>query len=136
MMYTNADCTVYNRQLDRKNRRDTWVRTQIRGVFWDGSHAHRHGDKGDITANNVTVYIPADACDKHYKPPKDYASDPSGAYTLAPGDLIIRGLIREDIDANTTVAALLQKYDDAYTILSCEDNRYGSSDLQHFCVKG
>ena len=49
------------------------MRTQIRGVFWDGSHAHRHGDKGDITANNVTVYIPADACDKAYKPPKDYA---------------------------------------------------------------
>lgn len=136
MMYTNADCTVYNRWLDKEKRRDAWVRTQIQGVFWDSSHAHRHGDKGDISASSVTVCIPADVCDKPYKPPKEYASDPSGAYTLAPGDLIIRGLIREDIDANTTVAALLQKYDDAYTILSCEDNRYGSPELQHFCVKG
>lgn len=136
MMYTNADCTVYNRQLDRDKRRDTWVRTQIHGVFWDGSHAQRNGDKGDISDSSVTVYIPADACGKTYKPPKDYAADPSGAYTLAPGDLIIRGRAEEDIDANTTVAALRQKYDDAYTILSCEDNRYGSPELQHFCVKG
>ena len=136
MMYTNADCTGYNRWLDKEKRRDTWVRTQIQGVFWDSSHAHRHGDKGDISASSVTVCIPADACDKPYKPPKEYASDPSGAYTLAPGDLIIRGLIDEDIGTDTTVAALLQKYDDAYTILSCEDNRYGSQELQHFCVKG
>lgn len=136
MMYTNADCTVYNRWLDKEKRRDTWVRTQIHGVFWDSSHAHRHGDKGDISASSVTVCIPADACEKPYKPPKEYASDPSGAYTLAPGDLIIRGMIDEDIGTDTTVAALLQKYDDAYTILSCEDNRYGSQELQHFCVKG
>lgn len=136
MMYTNADCTVYNRHLDQEKRRDTWTRTQIHGVFWNSVHAQQHSSKGDISDSSVTVYIPADACDKPYRPPKDYASDPSGAYTLAPGDLIIRGLIAEDMDDNTTVSALLQKYDDAYTILSCKDNRYGSKDLQHFCVKG
>lgn len=135
-MYTNSDCTVYNRRLNKDNRRDIWVRTQICGVLWISSHANRHSGKGDISDSSVTVYIPEDACDKPYKPPKDYASDPSGAYTLAPGDLIIRGLIAEDIDDNTTVSALLQKYDDAHMILSCKDNRYGSKELQHFCVKG
>lgn len=136
-MYTNSDCTVYNRRINHTTRQDVWDHTQIRGVFWDGNHEHKKADKGSVDACSVHVLIPANAqTGKTYKSPKAYASAPSGAYTLSPGDIIVKGLVNHNISANYTIANLLRDCDDAYTIAFVEDNRYGSLDMQHFAIKG
>lgn len=128
-MYTNADCTVFNKRYNRETRTDKWSRTYIRGVFWESS-ASVASDRttGTTDDSSLFVAIPADADaeGKSYCKPNEYkAASPETAFTLAPEDIIVKGIIPENIGDGVTVKDLQQKYDCFYVITKCSDLRFG-----------
>lgn len=137
-MITNADCTIFNRKLDKSTRTDVWYKTYIRGVYWEDSRLEKRDRTTGITDDSklfVCVPAEANASSKTYVKPNEYkAASPEAAFTFANEDIIIKGIIAEDIDSNTSIASLQQKYDDMYIITGCTDYRFGG--LPHFEVIG
>lgn len=137
-MLTNADCTVFNRTLDKSTRMDVWYRTYIRGVYWESSKAAKRERTNGITADSALfAAIPkdAEAEGKSFLPPNEYKSaSPETAFTFAPEDIIVKGIIPENIGENFSIADLNRKYSDVYIITECKDLRFGG--LPHIEVSG
>ncbi len=133
-MYTNADCTVFNKRLDNATRMDVWERTVIRGVYWEDTDGVKKLVSSGITDDsNVLVMIPAsaDTGGKIYVKPNAYKSSHENTFTLAPGDIIIKGVINSEL---STVKELQRTHDDYHVIEKCMDYMYGG--LPHFEVTG
>lgn len=137
-MFTNADCTVFNKRLDRETRADIWHKTYIRGVYWESA--------GGVTTNSTTkttqddslfMAVPdnADAGGKIYVSPTEYkAASPEAAFTFAPEDIVVKGIVPENIGDAISVADLQRKYDDLHFITECKDFRFGGQ--PHLEVSG
>lgn len=137
-MFTNADCTVFNKRYNHETRSDIWCKTIIRGIYWEET-AGITCEKSTKITNDSALFaaIPdnADTGGKEYVSPKEYkAVSPEAAFTFAPEDIIIKGIIPEYIGGGISVAALQQKYDSIFVITECADLRFGG--LSHIEVKG
>jgi len=134
-MRTNADVTIYNKYIDT-DRSEKYVRAQIKGVAWENRRASNTlAMGGRANADQATVYIPL-ARDADYLSPRDWKAltDKTSAWTLQPGDLIVRGLIDEEISASLTPSTLLKTYADALLISSVDLMDNGSRSLAHWKV--
>lgn len=138
-MLANADITIYNKWYNRAARSDEWHRTQILGVEWYGGQAVTVSDKGLQTADTYTVRIPAASAPsgRAFALPKDWAAASSGNlaqfWTLQAGDIVVRGLVDDDIDKATDVTG---KYSECFAVTGWRDNRRGSPPVQHWRVDG
>ena len=137
-MFTNADCTVFNKRLDKETRTDVWYKTYISGVYWEGANGVTTNSTTKTTQDDslfIAVPDDADAGGKIYVSPAEYkAASPETAYTFAPEDIIIKGLIPEDIGTDTSAADLQHKYSDFYFVTECKDFRFGGQ--PHLEVSG
>lgn len=137
-MLTNADITIYN-LAHKGTRNEKWVRTQIQGVEWYGGQAVSIGDKGLNTADTYTVRIPASSApqDKEFLLPEDYSVKDNdvlnGFWTLQPGDIVVRGLMDDEITKSTDVTAKHSQY---FIVTGWRDNRRGSPIVQHWRIDG
>lgn len=123
ILFTNADCTLYHRELDPKTRRDMWTKLQISGVYWESITALSEVgvDKGVLKANELLLCIP--------NPPENL--------TITVGDIVAKGILTEEIGTDITSAQLIRLYkNDAFTVTSVQDCRYGSEKMHHIEVKG
>lgn len=122
MKECNETITVLNRRVNPETRLDEWTPTVIRGVSWYSKLAASVTQTGLKTADMSTVRIPVNACTggRMYLPPALYnaAVDTSGVYTLARGDIIVRG----EVTGSITPAQAQASYEDVLTILSVTDN--------------
>lgn len=137
-MFTNADCTVFNRKLNKETRTDVWYKSYIRGVYWEDTKSVKYNDNKNVS-NESTLFVSipsnADTVGKSYVKPNEYkAASAEAAFTFAIGDIIMKGIISENIDSSTTVKDLQQKYDDYHVITECADYRFGG--LPHLEVSG
>jgi hypothetical protein len=138
-MLTNADITIFNKWYNRETRLDEWKRTQIRGVEWYGGQAVSVSDKGLNSANTYTVRIPVTSAPqgKQFVLPEIYAAaesgDLAGLWTLQNGDIVVRGLIADDI---AKAADVTGKYSQCFTVTGWRDNRRGSPIVQHWRIDG
>lgn len=86
--------TVLNRRTDPSTGLDDWLPTVIHGVSWHGRANVSITTTGLKCADTATVRIPVDADSgaRVYLDPVAYkaTNTPSGAYTLARGDIIVR----------------------------------------------
>lgn len=132
-IYTNADCTLYNKSLDKKLRVDTWHRTVIKGVYWEDTVGQKLS-KNITNDCNAFIIIPhnADFGGKHYVKPKEYDGS-SDTFTFAANDVIIRGICENEINQEFTLKQF-HALDDAHTIMSADDFRYGSDEVRHMEV--
>lgn len=114
--------TVLNRRLNQATGLDEWQPTVIHGVSW-----HRRANVSIVQtglkcADTATVRIPADADTggRAYLDPAAFKAteSPSGAYTLARGDIIVRA----ELTAALTPAQAQAAYEDCLTIISVTDN--------------
>ena len=123
-------CTIFNRSLEREERREAFLPAVLDGVFWQGGGAMR--DRKQPTDGNIEIYIPFSVktplC---YLPPRAYAASPAGCWTLREGDLICRGAFLKTV---YSVRALLEIGCEAAVIMSVSENGFGSRALWHWEV--
>lgn len=135
MQLCNDTITLYNRKFDPNVDCDVYNRTIIHGVHWFNSDATTVDNTGLKAANKVTIRIPIDADfeGKEYMQPKVYASttNPSVAFTLAAGDIVVLGIGADDMRP----AQIHDAYSDAMTILQVTDNRHAPH-ARHWKVVG
>ena len=126
MQQATETITVINRKYNAATGYDEWIPTVITGASWYSKLAASVTQAGLKTADTATVRIPvgADTQGRTYKSPAAYkaAVSVSGAWTLARGDLIVRGTVTAAAGQSLTPADITAKHDDAYTIIGVTDN--------------
>ena len=118
--------TVINRKFNPTTGLDEWNPTIITGASWYGKQIASVTQAGLKSADTASVRIPVDADTqgRTYMTPKEYkaAESVSEAYTLAHGDLIVRGVVTAEPGQSLTPAAVTEAHDETYTIISTPDN--------------
>lgn len=135
-MLTNANVTIYNAK--RVDGETVYLRTQIRGVNVAGIDAITLAGKSTEDDGRYTIRIPrlADTGNKQYVDPATYKclpdSDLDNYWTLAKGDMIVKGLVDDDI---ASPGALTRLYGDrALKVMGVVDNRRLSDEVSHLRV--
>jgi hypothetical protein len=147
-MRTNADLTVYNKYIDPATRSEAYQRASIKAVTWEG----RKGGTvltsgGQIELDLARVFIPL-ARGVDFLSPKAWQAldDRTGIWTFQIGDVIVRGVITDEITTAMTdpithvvtpaftVSKLRAKYDDVLVITSVDLMDAGSLALRHWQV--
>lgn len=121
-MLTNANITIYNRYIDAATRSEKYQRVLVVGVMWESRKAvNITATGGQIAADKARVFIPF-ARGVSYLPPKVWQSQAikAGKWTIQEGDVIVKGLVADEISDNFTVADLKAKYDDALIVSSVD----------------
>jgi hypothetical protein len=128
-MLTNSDITIYNKY--RVASVDTYQRTTVVDVAWEQRHARSKQDSDDL----ATVFIPMLSARNYLKPKEWQAlSNKSGRWTLQVGDVIVKGLVDDELTAIFTLTNLKNAYDDVLVVSSVDTRDYGSPSMQHFQV--
>lgn len=144
MKLCNETVTVFNKKIDTANGWDVYNPTVIHGVSWYGDVAAAVDNSGLHAANRFTIRIPVDADfgGKTYVDPIAYSNETivSGVFTLANGDIIVKGEAITDQMTVSQLAALTpgrlkELYPDYCTILGVTDNRRAPN-APHFKVVG
>lgn len=122
MRLCNETITVFNAKLDTTLDKDVYNGSVIEGVSWFCEIVSAV-DEGLKAANKFTIRIPEDADfgEKSYVSPQEYAAanNVSGLFTLANGDIIVKGAVTE---SGLKPKDLHERYE-AFTILGVTDNR-------------
>lgn len=130
--------TLYNRRevRDAITQRTTvsWVRTALTGCSW-ARRMERVRDGPTVTsAEVITCRIPESTA---YRTPSawDALTVTTGLFTLAPGDIIVRGTVTDTITAS---AALVDKYrrQGVMTVQTTQDNTRPLFRTGHYCARG
>lgn len=117
-MNYNADLTIYHKVVNASTRSETWTREQVRSVVWEDRKAANVLKSGNLEADRVAVYIPL-------------VREPA---SLAVGDVIVRGLVEDEIGPSFTITALKAKYPNTATVRSIDRMDRGSLALRHLQV--
>ena len=131
-MFTNGSMTILNRINDPTTKEVYYISKVVENVFWDSveSVSERNGaDKND----EVVVYLPTDKNDMtNYVEPKQFNGE-IATWTIKEGDFIIRDIIQsgQRIDGIKE----LKDYE-TFTIKFVDYNDFGSTNMQHFKIKG
>lgn len=131
-MLTNGDITIYNPQITDHN--VVFYRCQIKGVWVIYRDTNQLSTNISVETVKMLARIPLNAgFEKEYISPQEYdAADHNRYFTLAPGSIMVRGLVAVD----EIKKADLMNIFDLVTITSVSDNRYGSARHRHFKVEG
>lgn len=136
-MYDTFDdaVTLYNAKYNRKLGDNEWRRVQISGASFYGSQKVVAGESGLSTADEYTVRIPRSKMPDGFMNSAEYnkLSDPTGHWTVSNGDIVVKGLIEDEITQPSDVTA---KYDACFTVTGWYDNRRGPLAMQHIKIKG
>jgi hypothetical protein len=143
-MRTNCLATLYNGYISGGAQK--YQRTAIGLVAWFNTKASNVLRSGLLAADSAVIYVPL-ALGEDYVDPKPWAAltVKTGKWTLAVGDVIVKGLVTDEIhDAVVgppavpafTMTNLKAAYDDVVTIKSVDTFDMGSVSLRHWKVSG
>ena len=128
-MIPNSDITIYNKYIE--NRVEKYQRFELTAVVWQATSAISRA-KEQVPANSALVMIPF-ALGTEYQKPKAWQVNRTG-WTLQEGDIIVRGIVVEEIDTEYTVTNLRADYDEVLMIQSVAAMDEGSANMQHWEV--
>jgi hypothetical protein len=116
-MRTNADCTIYFKSVDPTTRSEEYTPVQVRGITWQGQVGARVIAPGVISEDKATIFIPLER----------------GSLALAPGHVIVKGLVYDEIGPAFTITDLKAKYPgDVLTIRAVAKHDFGAPAMQHW----
>lgn len=126
----DKNITLFNKKYDKATRTDVYVKTVLNNVHFEGVRASSIDDKETKVNDSLFVIIPFSVYG--YLKPKEYQKqqDTLGRWTLQEGDIIVKGIVENDITSSKELKAL----DDVYTINSIEIVDYSVTCLNHFEV--
>lgn len=135
--------TIYNKYQDPQTKVVRWYPTVINGVFWKYVGDKVHIGKTVLETNDIICRIRKDDRFLEYhewiKKPNDEMSD---YFTLARGDIIVKGEVTDTIDEYTAGSRsndLIKKYKALQGCMSIEEmtiNTGASRCDEHYFVKG
>jgi len=115
---SNANITLFNKYVS--DRSEFYISTQIERVTWEDRKAvNKLSSGGDIKADAAYIYIPK-ARGLDYLTPKLWLENKTSNWTLQSGDIVVRGLIEDEITSAFTISDLKKKYDFVLTINSVD----------------
>lgn len=131
-MQTPHDVTVYNKYI--VSRDPVYQRTQISGVSWQGGKGKSGAGSNTQAADQAVIYIPM--ARMNHLDPQDWQTlvTKIGKWTLQVGDVIVKGLVTDEITGGFTISDLVRKYNDVLTISDVQSLDYGSDSLNHWQV--
>lgn len=135
-MRTNSSATIYNAYADPETRKPAYRRFVLTNVEWQnskGSNVRATG--GQIAADQATVFIPMSGR-TDYAEPKAWQQlpDKSGRWTVQVGDILVRGIVDDEISGVFTVTMLKAKYDNVLVVSSVDSMDSGSVNIRHLEV--
>ncbi len=132
-MITNTAMTVYNKYAE--NRAEKYHRAEISAVLWDSSNGTVKRKSANMQDNKAVIAIPF-SVGAAYKKTKEWLalSDKTANWTLQDGDVVVRGIVPEEITDGFTLSALRAKYDDVLEIVSVSRMDQGSPNTHHWEV--
>lgn len=136
-MITNADLTIYNKVYDRDTGINRYYRTVLKGVNWQDTTAVQPTDKGILSADVAEIYIPfAVETEKQFRKSKNFSQEAerAGLFTIEAGDLVVRGIVEDDLTSAKDEERLKNAHDDVRVIAVVETNDNGSPEMQHWKV--
>ena len=134
-MITNTAITVYNKYVDA--RQEKYQRAEILAVLWESAVAIAKRRGADLSANKAVIAIPFSE-GAQYSSPKVWLALETlvreTRWTLNEGDVIVRGIVTDEIPADLTLSALKAKYEDVFEIVSVSRMDQGSLNTHHWEV--
>ena len=140
MPFGRETVTLYNRReaKDENGRTHiTWHRTVRPGCFWTRrvvrSVTNGHVSIGEHLACKIpesTDYLSPDEWDE--------LDDPAGRFTLAAGDVVVKGNVPDEIGKALTENALKEKYrrHGIMTVSSAQNRAIGGAPLRQYLAQG
>lgn len=132
--------TLYNRRETKDTAGRTvvtWYRTELSGCSWARRMERVLRDTAYVSTEIIVCRIPESNA---YRAPKDWdaLTSPTGYFTLAPGDIIVRGIVTDTIGSTLTSAALVDKHKrgGVMTVASATDNTRPECLTRHYLAKG
>lgn len=132
--------TLYNRRETKDaNQRTvvTWHRRVLAGCNWSQRVKHVWNGTAVVLADVTTCKIPERV---DYRTPAEWDALASVAnvFTLAPGDIIVRGAVTDTIGPTLSAAALIDKHkrSGAMTVTSATNNVRPGLPLGHYRAEG
>src|SRR5574341_2471167 len=109
-MRTFHNLTIYNRYVTAGV--EYYQRAEVRNVKWENRKAANVIRSGLLAADSVAVYIPS-LSRVGYLAPKTWQalSNKAGYWTLQEGDVMVKGIVTDEITSVFTVTKLKAKYD-------------------------
>jgi hypothetical protein len=134
-MKSNCSVTIYNKYVG-EDRSEHWQRNTIEEVEWENSKAANvRSTGGYLEANAATLYILFSWIPLYVKPKAFQAlEDKSEGITLAVEDVVVKGIVEDEIEGAFTISRLKDKYDDVFVVKSVDTMDYGSANMQHWEV--
>lgn len=131
-MNVNANCTIYNKYIVSGD--EAYQRTQVEDVEWDNRKgANVLATGGNIKADSAKIVIPTSRGINYLVPSVWRALNPkTGKWTLQIGDIIVKGLVTDEIGSEFTITDLKNKYDDVLQISSVDLKDGGSQFLERW----
>lgn len=122
----DKDITIFNKLYNKEKRADVYKRTVLKGVHTEMTQSSSFRDK-EMRAND-TLFVSIPFSIEGYVKPSEYQDN--SKWTLQEGDIIVVGVIENDIDS----PKYLKRLDDVYIIKSVETIDYSVTCLNHFEV--
>lgn len=132
-MIPNTDITLYNRYID-SSRTEKYQRTVVSRVVWQSQKAIARA-KEEVAANTALVMIPFER-GAAYLEPKAWDASRANHWTLREGDLIVRGVVDDEISGGYTITSLRDEHEQVVMITSVDAMDQGSANVQHWEVNG
>lgn len=132
-MITNSSMTVYNKYVDPSSRSEKWQRSAVSKVLWESTSAATRLKSASVSTDLATIAIGFDQC-ANYLPPKSWVVSKTGKWTLQDGDMVVHGIVTDEITDEFTMSDLHNKYDDVLKISSVARMDQGSPNTHHYLV--
>jgi hypothetical protein len=135
-MRTNSDITIFNRYIDSATHTEAYQSAVIKAVAWENRKAANVlASGGNISANSARAFIPF-ARGVNYLKPKVWSARAvkTGKWTIAVDDIVVRGIVTDELSSSFTATALKAKYDDVLVVASVDVMDSGSYNLWHWNV--
>lgn len=137
-----ANMTLFNSIYNPETERTEYIRTYLYDIDWQGEQAVTVGDKGLLSADKITCFIPftVNTKDKKYISPGEFKKlDIEVAkkfYTLKKGDFIVKDVVDFELSSYERGKQFkdLERLYTVGTIVSVITNDFGSEYLQHWEV--
>lgn len=131
----NTSLTIFNRIFDSSAKQTTWQKTTLHGCFYLQDSGLAYSDAQIRAACSYVVRIPEDSRYVAQSQWENMQNGRKGRFTLAPGDLIFKGEIREVLLGGSGNSLLEQYRPNCFKIQTVYDGS-GYGVLGHYVAEG